>query len=429
MVILYNIILMTGAVLGFPFLLVFLLLSPKRRKTVWQRLGLTPITIEMRSHGPIWIHALSVGEVIAVLPLLNKVKMVYAEYSIVLSVSTLKGYEVATQRIGDRVEAIVYYPYDFFFSVKRLISKISPSLVLIVETDIWPNFLFEMKRRNIPVILVNARFSDKSLAGYLRLLFFMKPVFQCFTKICAQTQADIQRFTRLGISRENITWTGNIKFEQMQESATVQEVNEIRYELNLEPNDRVFLAGSTHLGEEAIILEAYLQMISEWSNLNLIIAPRDPERAPRIRKDFEKAGLLAICKAELEAVTDRTRKRSVIVVDTIGVLSRLYALADVAFVGGSLVNSGGHNPLEPAAYGKPILFGPDMSDFKDISKNLLAAKGAIQVRDSDSIYRSVMSLLKDHKAAEQMGRNAYEVLRSNRGAVENTLRVIKDVTG
>jgi 3-deoxy-D-manno-octulosonic-acid transferase len=168
-------------------------------------------------------------------------------------------------------------------------------------------------------------------------------------------------------------------------------------------------------------------MKAEWSNLVLIVAPRNPGRAQGICRDLKTTGLSIICTTELESEAERSNKHDVILVDTIGVLSRLYAVADVAFVGGSLVNSGGHNPLEPAAYCKPILFGPDMSDFKEISKNLLESKGAIQVRDSDSLHYHVMRLLKDPSSAAEMGKSAYELLRANRGAVERTFRVIEEV--
>lgn len=427
MIILYNILLLTGAVAGFPVLLVSLLISRKLRKTARHRLGLSPFPKAILPPRPIWVHALSVGEVIAALPLLNKLKTTLSDQSIVLSVSTLKGYEVATQKNQDQVDAIFYFPYDFIFPVRRMISKINPSLVLIVETDIWPNFLFEMKRRNIPVILVNARFSDKSVSGYLRFLYFMKPVLRCFTRVCVQTEADIRRFSRLGISPEKITWTGNIKFEQSPGAFTVQKENDMRFELKLRSEDKVFLAGSTHPGEEAIILDAYSRMKDECPHLVLIVAPRDPGRAQRICGDFQTAGHVSICKTELESETDRSKQYDVIVVDTIGVLSHLYAVADVTFVGGSLVNSGGHNPLEPAAFGKPILFGPDMSDFREISKRLLESEGAIQVRDSNSLYRSTKTLLNDPKAASKMGKSAYDLLCANRGAVENTLGVIREV--
>jgi len=354
----------------------------------------------------------------------NAIKRTFKDASLFFSVSTLTGFQIANERLGHHADGVFYYPYDFIFSVRRIIGRINPTLMLIVETDIWPNFLYELKRRKIPVILVNARFSDRSFKGYLRLSFFLKPVFRSFTKVCVQSAPDLARISRLGILPENIAVTGNIKFEKACETSDSDNGVDIRRRLKTAPGQKVFIAGSTHDGEESMILEAFLRMRQQYGNLLLIVVPRDPDRAPLVNEAFQSKGLQTALFSELDPKGSASPGDAV-VVDTMGVLGRLYAMADVAYVGGSLVNRGGHNPLEPAAYAKPILFGPDMSDFKDIAQKLLASGGAVQIQDTETLYEVVMMLFRDGNKAERMGRKAHEILCANRGAIARTVAVVK----
>ncbi len=431
MMALYNIILLLGTLLGFPALLPIVIAFRKRRKTVRHRLGLAPLPRGIRelvskssASRPIWIHALSVGEVLSAIPLVYALNKVSNKASIVFSVSTLTGFEIANERLRCRVDGIVYFPYDFIFSVKRMISRINPAMMLIVETDLWPNFLYEIKTRNIPAILVNARLSDQSLKGYLRLSFFMRPLFQRFAKICIQSTTDFDRFRRLGISPDRLVVTGNIKFEPICETGVDVNEHTMRHRLKISAKQRIFLAGSTHPGEESILLEAFLRMKQIVSDLFFVVAPRDPVRAKLICREFQANGVETDCLSVLNQMP-KGRSNEAIVVDTIGMLRSLYAVADIAFVGGSLVKCGGHNPLEPAAYSKPILFGPDMSDFRDISQQLLTLNAAVQIRDATSLYDAAIPLLRDKNKAEFMGKQAYTLLCANRGAVAKTLDVIK----
>jgi 3-deoxy-D-manno-octulosonic-acid transferase len=427
----YNIILLLGTLLGLPALFPILIASRKRRKTLRHRLGLAPLPMRVRrlvaessASRPIWIHALSVGEVLTAVPLVCALKEAPTEKSIVFSVSTLTGFEIAMERLRYRVDGIVYFPYDLIFSVKRMISRINPAMMLIVETDLWPNFLCELKTRNIPAILVNARLSDHSLKGYLRLSFFMRPLFQSFAKVCIQSTTDFDRFRRLGISRDRLVVTGNIKFEPLCGAEANVNENTIRHRLKISSKKRIFLAGSTHPGEESILLEVFLRMKQIFSNLFFIVVPRDPGRAGLICREFQANGVETDCLSALNQIP-RSRSIEAIVVDTIGMLRSLYAVADIAFVGGSLVNCGGHNPLEPAAFSKPILFGPDMSDFRDITRQLLMSNAAVQIRDATSLYDAAILLLRDKNKAESMGKQAYTLLCSNRGAIAKTLEVIR----
>ena len=281
-----------------------------------------------------------------------------------------------------------------------------------------------MKRRNVPVILVNARLSKKSYFGYKRFLFFSKRLFLSFSKICVQSLEDASRFSLLGIPRGRITITGNIKFDQQYDFVDREELNKLRQSLLIKPSQKILLAGSTHYGEEAILLDAFSRLKKKYPDLILIIVPRNPDRARSVCRICKSAGLFAVTMSELE---EKKPGQDVIVVDRIGILKMLYAIADMAFVGGSLVRCGGHNPIEPAAFSKPIIFGPNMSDFADISDMLISSGGAVSVQDAESIYNIVSELLTDNQKAGEMGSMAFKVFNANKGAVEKTLNVIEDI--
>ena len=417
--------------MGFPLIVPLVLATDKRRKTVLHRLGLSPLPkaisqnrSQKRDNRPIWIHALSVGEVLSAVPLVKELKSCFKHQDIVFSASTKTGFEIANNLLKESVNSIFFFPYDLLISVKHIAAKVEPAIVIIVESDIWPNFLFEMKRRNVPVILVNARLSKKSYFGYKRFLFFSKRLFLSFSKICVQSSEDAHRFRLLGIPPGRITITGNIKFDQQYDFAGREEIEKLRQSLLIKPSQKILLAGSTHYGEEAILLNAFSRLKKKYPDLILIIVPRNPDRARSVCRICKSAGLFAVTMSELE---EKKPGPDVIVVDRIGILKMLYATADIAFVGGSLVRSGGHNPLEPAAFSRPIIFGPDMSDFADISNMLIRSGGAISVQDAEGIYNIVSELLTDNQKAGEMGSMAFKVFNANKGAVKKTLNIIEDI--
>ena len=417
--------------MGFPLIVPLVLATDKRRKTVLHRLGLSPLPkaisqnrSQKRDNRPIWIHALSVGEVLSAVPLVKELKSCFKHQDIVFSASTKTGFEIANNLLKESVNSIFFFPYDLLISVKHIAAKVEPAIVIIVESDIWPNFLFEMKRRNVPVILVNARLSRKSYFGYKRFLFFSKRLFVSFSKICVQSSEDAHRFSLLGIPPGRITITGNIKFDQQYDFAGREEIEKLRQSLLIKPSQKILLAGSTHYGEEAILLDAFSRLKKKYPDLILIIVPRNPDRARSVCRICKSAGLFAVTMSELE---EKKPGQDVIVIDRIGILKMLYATADIAFVGGSFVRSGGHNPLEPAAFSRPIIFGPDMSDFADISNMLIRSGGAISVQDAEGIYNIVSELLTDNQKAGEMGSMAFKVFNANKGAVKKTLNIIEDI--
>ncbi len=428
MIIFYNILLMLGTLALSPFLIPVLMASNKRRKTLLKRLGAASLpqhatagASRVSTLRPIWVHALSVGEVISAVPLLKAMVRAYPRRDIVFSASTLTGFEIARRRIGQDVLAVFYYPYDFIFSVKRVAGAVNPALVVIVESDVWPNFVTEMKKRSVPVVLVNARLSNRSFRGHRRLNLFAFQLFSKLDRICTQTQADVDRFLQLGILPGSVMRTGNIKFDQGKGGVEPEKKKRLASLFYSRPKAPVFVAGSTHEGEEAVLLEAYSIIRKQFPRLVMVLAPRDPGRAPSVCRISKAAGYTAILLGEMIG-----KKTNIAVVDTIGDLATLYGLADIAFIGGSLVKEGGHNPLEPACLSKPVLFGPDMTDFLEISKMLITGGGAFRVTDADAIAGQAVALLKEPERMQRIGMNARAVYRKNSGAVERTLKEIKD---
>jgi 3-deoxy-D-manno-octulosonic-acid transferase len=424
----YNIAAAAALLLALPFLLPYVVLSAKRRRVILRRLGLVRPPMRFRpgppAAKPIWVHALSVGEVFAGVPLVQALAGRYARRPIVFSASTMGGYEMARQKLGDTVAAVFFFPYDLPLAVKRIAAWIAPGVVIIVETDIWPNFLSEMQRREVPVILANAKLSNRSFAGYRRVAAFSTALFAMLTKICCQTREDALRFKRLGVADDRIEITGNIKFDQSEDPPETEEIASLRAALNSEPHRPVWVAGSTHAGEEEIIRQAFALVKQEHPDLLLIAAPRDPLRAGAVCRLFDTAGFGTAAMSALSG-SNPLRGIDVVVIDVLGILKNLYALADVALVGGSLLQIrgiGGHNPLEPAAFGKPVQFGPNMKNFKEIERLLLENGGAVQVTDARSIANSLRELLMNRESAHRMGRHAHTVFKANKGAVNNTLK-------
>ena len=374
---------------------------------------------------PLWVHALSVGEVLAAFPLVQALQTRFPERPLILSASTQTGYRIAIQRFSAMVAGIVYFPYDMSFCVKKISHRIDPALMIIIETDIWPNFLHFMQTRNVPVMLVNARISENALRTYQRFGFFTKLMFGAFTTVCIQSQSDVNRFISLGVERERLELCGNIKFETQAINMSDLNIELFRRQLKIPAFDKIVVAGSTHSGEETIILNAWSRLKLTEPNMLLILVPRDPYRAVSVRRLCREAGFLSMTlkQWQKDGDSDSDEIPDILIVDTIGMLTKLYAIAHIALIGGSLVNCGGHNPLEAAAFAKPILFGPDMSDFASIRHKLIDAQAALQVSDADSLYNTFKKLLTDSSYAHKMGCNAYRLLQENRGAVAKTVDV------
>ncbi len=429
----YNVLMIVALIIGLPIVLPFLVTTRKRRKTVLPRLHPALKYRHTRASGKapsptIWVHALSLGEVLSAVPLVQALEKRFGRDALVFSASTLSGFETAGQRITSSVRQVFFFPYDLLFSVVLAVRRVDPALVIIVETDLWPNFMARLAARQVPVLLVNARLSDRSTKGYRRVGPVVRPLLNAFRTICVQSSADADRFRLLGARADQLIVTGNLKFDIQTQSLTGHELESRRRLFRLDHSDRVIVAGSTHPGEEEVLLAGFGQLIKQWPAMKLILAPRDPERADLVKTLAAGYGLKAACLSDLEGQPSAS-PAAVIVIDRIGILAQAYALGDLAFVGGSLVAAGGHNPLEPAACGKPVLFGPDMSDFRLIAALLVQNGGAFRVSNEVDFTTQVTRLFKDQDFARTTGQNAYQIIAAHSGAVHRTMAAVLKVTG
>lgn len=427
----YNVLMITLLLVGFPLILPFLVTVRKRRKTFLQRL--IPFNDQRQNHDyrhtarlTIWVHALSLGEVLSAIPLVNELEERFGREALVFSASTLSGFETAGQRIAPLVRQVFFFPYDLLFSVALAVKRIDPDLVIVVETDLWPNFMDRLAAKQVPALLVNARLSDRATKGYRRIGPIVKPLLNAFQKICVQSHADAGRFQLIGARAEKVFVTGNLKFDMPHQPFTGRDLEFRQRLFQLEDTDRVLVAGSTHPGEEEVLLAGFGRLVKQWPNIKLILAPRDPERAGSVTNLAAGCGFNAATMSALEKQTS-AGPVAVIVIDQIGILAQAYALGDLAFVGGSLVAAGGHNPLEPAACGKPVLFGPDMRDFRLIAALLVQSGGAYWVSDEADFTRQVTRLLMDKNLVQTAGQNAKRIIAEHAGAVHRTMAVVVKV--
>lgn len=367
----------------------------------------------------ILLHSVSVGETLAAVPLVRALRHRYPAMPITVTTMTPTGSERAASAFGKDVHH-VYLPYDLPGSMNRFLDNVNPRLVIIMETELWPNMIALLHQRNIPLVIANARLSARSAKGYKKLGKFMQQLLQRITLIAAQNQEDGERFISLGLKRSQLTVTGSLKFDI---SVTPElAARAITLRRQWAPRRPVWIATSTHEGEESIILEAHRKLLARFPNLLLILVPRHPERFPTAREMTQKAGFSYTLRSSGEIPSGSTQ---VVIGDTMGELMLLYGIADLAFVGGSLVERGGHNPLEAAAHAIPVLMGPHTFNFKDICAKLAQADGLITVTDADSLDKEIGTLLTDEDYRLYYGRHAVEVLHQNQGALQRLLQLLE----
>lgn len=418
MLILYNFIHILILILFFPLICIYIGVRAKYRSWIPARLGLglkKDIPASTTGRHVIWIHALSVGEVTSAHPLVAALKNEMQDVSITFSASTTTGYRLARKIMAPYCSSIIPYPLDLLPVCKYFIRMVKPSLFILVETDFWPNFLAELKRKKLPAILVNGRISQRSADRYNRYSFFFKPLFSALSYLCVQTESDRKKFIRLGLNAERIQKLGNLKYEP------VSEAKELNFTIDDREKQTVFIAGSTHPGEEEIIISTY-QRLSKMHRLKLIIAPRDIKRAAKI------AALAESCNISVQCRTKTSRfSAELLILDTIGELTSFYALGDICFVGGSLVEEGGHNPLEPAYQGKPVIFGTHMDDFEEISQDLIASGGGFAVKGREGLYELVERFLQNPDHRQLCGNAARDCVLQSQGVLRKHLELIKEI--
>ena len=419
MLIIYNLLHFFAILLLWPMILLFLLCKKKYRTTLFQRFGFAlPLRTE-QSKKTIWVHALSVGEVTSALPLIKVLRQQMVDSRIVLSVGTTTGKELADTIATDVTDEIIFSPADLLPLVWIFYRHIKPSLYIQVETDFWPNRLTYLRRKNVPTLLVNGRVSERSQVGYRRFSFFFQPMFTSFNALCMQTEKDRKNMITLGIDADSVHTLGNLKFDT---PCDLNKQSLPPFFTELQKKRLLIVAGSTHPGEEQIIIAAFAQIDRTSAPTTLLIAPRDIGRCDEIEKLATEHGLSVSRRS-----TPIPKQTDVLLIDTLGELVQFYSLASIAFVGGSLIDFGGHNPIEPALMEIPVLFGPYMSDFSEIQKDLLVAEGALEVRNQQDIEKSLTTLIYSKDQRNKIGKAALECIRGQQGVIQRHIDLIHTI--
>jgi 3-deoxy-D-manno-octulosonic-acid transferase len=439
----YSFLMGAAALLLLPYWLVRGLREGKYLANLRERLGLSIASLKELStdRGAIWIHAVSVGELLSGVALAKRLKEAYPDRPLVVSTTTITAQSLARERMTS-ADAIFYFPLDWTFCVRRVLNAVRPSLVVVLETEIWPNFLREARRQNIPVLFVGGRISDRSFARYQRYLakfgFFLRPFLRTAlgdaTAFLMQSEKDAERIRALGAPAERVSVSGNLKYDMELPAATPLS-SWLEAEARRQGRSPIVVAGSVVATEEPLALIAFGVLQGEHPKALLVLAPRKPERFEAAAEFIHESRRKFIRRSQL-ALPDNSQESAlasngaipgdvtVILLDTIGELASLYRLADGAFVGGSLVPAGGHNILEPAAFGKIPVFGPSMENFAEIATRFVTADAAIQVESPEDAGVAWIELLRNPERRQKMGENAKHLIDSSRGATDRALAEI-----
>jgi len=421
---LYNILITFLLILASPYFLFRSLLQGKFRKALPQRMGFFE---RLSFDRPIWVHAASVGEVFCSLPLLKRIRKEFPHSKIVLTTVTSTGNEAAKTRAPE-ADRVLFLPVDHPLILRRFIEKIQPGILLIAETELWPNLLRSCGKKRIPVVLFNGRISQKSFQRYFRFKFFFEECLRNISLFLMQTEEDRKRIVEIGGESQKTRTTGNLKFDQTFPSITQEKRTEMANALGLLGTEKILIAGSTHAGEEEILISLYKELKGGTSPLVFVLAPRHLERLEEVEGILRKASIPWSRKTALSSGASQISGRAspgVILLDTMGELMGIYSLATVVFVGGSLVPIGGHNPLEPLFFRKCVLFGPHMFNFHEISHRLIEAGGAIQVSGKEGLISQLKRLLMDEAAREEVGKKGHQFLQKHQGATERMFEEIR----
>lgn len=406
-----------------PFVVMRLLwrarLAPLYRRRIGERFGFFKKTIQP---GGIWVHAVSVGETIAAAPLIRALQLRYPQYPLTVTTMTPTGSERVRALFGDTVFH-VYAPYDLPIFIARFLQCVQPRILIIMETELWPNTIHACAARGIPVLLANARLSQKSASGYARLRTLAQPMLLELTKVVAQNAVDGARFVALGLPAKNLAVSGSIKFDIALDDELIARAQKTKSEWSSRER-LIWIAASTHAGEDEIILQAHRELRARFPQALLILVPRHPERFDAVARLIEQKGFAYQRRLSQAQIATET---AVLLGDTMGELLFLLGCADIAFVGGSLIERGGHNTLEPAAWGLPILTGASDFNFREVSA-LLQQAGALRiVPNATALAQAVIELMTESSSRERQGDAARRVVEENRGALHKLLTEIDAV--
>jgi 3-deoxy-D-manno-octulosonic-acid transferase len=392
-----------------------------KRGSLAGRLGLH-LPLERARTPSLWVHALSVGEVLSAVPLVLALRGKYPHIPLVFTATTLQGLSVARNELAGEVDRILRMPLDACWGMRRLVNHLRPILFIVVETDLWPGLLNRLGKRRVGAVLVNGRISPRTYRAYRRFRFLVRTLlFGNLDRCLMQTELDRERLLRIGLPPEKVVTAGNIKFDREGIPVTGEEANRILKSLALTAGDILIVAGSTHPGEEEVLLNVFLRLRPLSPHIRLILAPRRIEMGESVHRSALAKGLRSALRTDLPGSSETYE---VLVLNTLGELGRIYGIGSITFVGGSLVPLGGHNLLEPAAFGKPVHFGPHMHDFQLMSRLLVEAGGGRMVGDEEDLFSVMHELLADPQKRATMGRRAREFVEGNRGALTRVMEEI-----
>jgi len=422
---LYNTLITIFLILVAPYFLFRALIDGRFRRGLIQRIGFLPTLSPKKT---IWIHAASVGEVFCSIPLLKIIKKEFPQCHIVLTTMTRTGNERA--KTIPEADLVFFLPIDHPLAIRRALRKIDPGLLLVAETELWPNLLRSCGKKGIPVVVFNGRISEKSFRGYLFFKFFFKECLKHVSLFLMQTEEDRMRIIEIGAVSNKTRVVGNLKFDQSISSLTQEAMAEMAKSLGLQGKKKIFIAGSTHSGEEEILLSLFKDLRKIDPHLVLILAPRHLERLEEVERILKQESISWMRRTSFPMGHNRSNEEpkelpEVILLDTMGELMSLYSLGTLIFIGGSLVPVGGHNPLEPLLFKKCVLFGPYMFHFSEISRSLIKAGGSIQVRGRDDLFSHLKHLLSDEGTCKEVGERGYQFLQKHRGATERMFEEIR----
>ena len=427
-ILLYNIILCCASLLLAPYYAVRIMVTGKYRRSIGPKLGLIPSRVfnAMKGAPRIWVHAVSVGEVTAAAPIIAALRALYPEACIVLSTSTETGQGMARQLVPEAT-SFIYYPLDIPWIVRRVLNWVKPDIFVPVETELWPNFIRICRKRSIRVVMANGRISPRSYRRYRKTRFFWKGVLRRLDALGVISAVDAERLEQLGVAVSRLTVLGNAKYDSLAARADPALRAEIAQLLAIPENSKVLVAGSTHEGEERMLLSVFGELRRTYPDLLLIIAPRHIERAGEIRSLLTSEGIKDIITVtEIRRGKGRTDEQ-VILVDTMGILFKVYSVATVVFCGGSLVPRGGQNVLEAAAWGKVVFYGLSMEDFLDERDALEGAGAGVAVRDEHDLSQRMLTLMAHEEGRRERGEAGRRVVEANRGTAARYATLVSSV--
>jgi len=423
----YSVLSLIGLLMASPYFLYKAIRHKKYLGSLSQRLGSLPITLNVDAEPSIWIHAVSVGEALTAKALIADLRTQYPRLRLFLSTTTIAGQQVARKNL-QQVDAVFYFPFDWGFTVRRVLDIVKPRMFVMMETEIWPNLLRECRSRGIKTIVINGRISARSYPRYRLVRPLFRRVLADIDRFCMQSEESARRIIDLGADPKRVTVTGSLKFDSLPAPTVISHGRPrelVLRHFRIAPSRVVLVAGSTMKPEDSVVLRAFARIRSISPGALLVIAPRQRERFAEVERLAAEDGFTVARRSELPI--DSEPRTDVVVLDTFGELAQVYQIATLVFVGGSLADYGGHNILEPAIFGKPIVVGPHMHNFREITETFLASQAVVQVQTERELEEALRNLVTDPVRRASLGAAARALVEANRGAKDKTMTVVSDL--